>query len=111
MSEKTKAEQLKDLQQLQISGEAKTIKANQNDKYDIPEASKDRIHLSLTRKVLNPAAKTFDLQEKIMAVDARDFEQLDKTNAFHQAAWENVEIIHDPRPKTEKKAADKKEAK
>ena len=98
--------ELQELQQAQLSGNAPTIKANNSDKHEIAEAEKDYVHVELTTRTNNPATRKYDEKKRVVAFRPQEFEAMEGSNAF--AGYDSVEIIHDPRTKTERTKTDDK---
>ena len=106
MSEnKTKAQQLQELQQAQLQGNAPTISANKDGNYQIAEAEKDYLHLALKTRTNNPATQEYDESERVLALRPEEYESMKKTGTFD--GYHSQTIVHDPHSKTETKEAKK----
>lgn len=93
----------KQLQQQQMAGTAKTTKGNQASDYQFPEVEKNLVHLRLTHRVHNPAKQDYESHSKVLQLEPRDFEAMEREDAFK--GYYSSEILHDPRKATEIKAA------
>jgi len=103
--QKLDLEELKQ-QQLNVSagGESDlaTQAGNGDKSYKFPTAEAHLLHVKLITKVNNPLTKKYDEKSTIVQLSAPEFERMEKNETFKQ--YDEVELLHDPRPKAEIKA-------
>jgi hypothetical protein len=99
-------DELKSLQEKQLKAAEgdesaiKTIGANRDGKYKIAEHDKDYIHIAtLTRNLDSDQKKFFD-ESRVIKIQPNMFDQMLKNSAF--ASYDDVKVIHDPRPNAPK---------
>lgn len=100
--------EMKDLQDKQIKvangeTEAETIPANKDANIKIKASDKDYVHIAAVTRNLAPDQKSFFDESRVIKVHANQFNQLVNSNAF--AAYDDVKVIHDPRPNAPKEYA------
>jgi flagellar motor switch protein FliM len=99
---------LEELKQQQLNasagGESEvTMQAGNGDKtYKLPVHEAHLLHVKLIQKVNNPITKKYDEKSTTVQLSAQEFERMEKNETFKQ--YDEVELLHDPRPKAEIKA-------
>lgn len=99
---------LEDLKQQQLNASAggesdlATQAGNGDKAYKLPTAEAHLLHVKLITKVNNPLTKKYDEKSTVVQLSAPEFERMEKNETFKQ--YDEVELLHDPRPKAEIKA-------
>ena len=102
---------LKELQQQQIdadgdfasSQEEKTT-GNVDKTYQLPKHAAHRLHLRLTRKIHDAAAKTYTDVSEVVELAPAEYERMKSNGSF--AGYDAQTILHDPRPAAVRKASE-----